>query len=241
MIELKNVRKTFGEKVVLDDLSLAFRPGEKVFVLGKSGTGKSVLLKHIVGLMDPDHGEIWVDGTDVTTLTEDQLYDVRKNCGMVFQYPALLDSLTIYENIALALPELDRQHAKLQEAIVEKLEWVGLGGDVLGKFPTELSHTVQKRAAVARTLVTSPKHLLFDEPTTGMDPIVTRLLNQLILDLAERTQATILVVSHDLKSAFEVADRIVLLDKGRAVFDGGAAAFPESSHPLARAFLAGAK
>jgi phospholipid/cholesterol/gamma-HCH transport system ATP-binding protein len=227
MIQLKNISKKFGDKAVLNDLSLEFPPGEKVFVLGRSGTGKSVLLKHIVGLLEPDAGQVWVDGHEVTALSEDELVSIRRSCGMVFQYPALLDSLTLFENIALGLPQFPEDSEELKNGIIEKLEWVGLTASVLEKYPTELSHTVQKRAAIARTLALDPKHLLFDEPTTGMDPIVTRLLNQ----------ATVIVVSHDLKSAFEVADRIILLDQGRAVFDGKTAEFRESSHPLAQAFL----
>jgi phospholipid/cholesterol/gamma-HCH transport system ATP-binding protein len=239
MIELKKVSKSFGDKKVLKSLSLTIPIGQRCFILGKSGTGKSVLLKNIVGLMRPDEGEVLVDGLAVTSMSEKELTEIRKRCGMVFQFPALIDSLDAYENVSFGLRShgLCKDEDEIRERVLKNLEIVGLSATVFPKFPSEMSYGMQKRVSIARTLAVGPEYVLFDEPTTGMDPIVTSYLNDLILDISKRLSVTCVVVSHDLKSAFKVGERFVLLDQGSAVFDGSKAELQASEVRLARDFL----
>lgn len=239
MIAFKHVSKRFGDNVVLDDLSLDFPRNEIVFLIGRSGMGKSVLLKHIVGLLRPDSGEIWIDDVEVTRLPEAQYHDIRKKCGMVFQNPALLDSLTVYENVAFGVRAhrlLDDEKA-IRRRVVEKLKSVNLGESVLSRYPTELSFGQQKRVSLARTLAVEPRYLLFDEPTTGLDPVSTASINKLILDLTRQLEATAIVVSHDMHCALAIADRIYLLNKGKIVEAGKPTDFLKSDSLLAKEFL----
>jgi phospholipid/cholesterol/gamma-HCH transport system ATP-binding protein len=238
MIQFKNLVKRFGERTVLKGLSLDIREGEILFILGTSGTGKSVLLKNIVGLLRPDEGQIWIDGQEVSKLSEEEYLPVRKKCGMVFQHPALFDSLTIYENVAFGL----RRHYELAEPeIAEKvkkaLSLVHLQG-VEQKMPAQISYGMQKRVSLARTVALEPQILLFDEPTTGLDPITTNAVNQLILDLSRSLKTTSLVVSHDMQCALSIADRIVVLDQGNIVALGTPAEMKNSSVPLVKDFMA---
>jgi phospholipid/cholesterol/gamma-HCH transport system ATP-binding protein len=239
MIAFKNLVKRFGSRTVLNGISLDIKEGEIVFVLGTSGTGKSVLLKNIVGLMRPDEGEIWIDGQEVSRISEEDYFPIRKKCGMVFQHPALFDSLTVFENVAFGL----RRHEglegeELNTRVRRSLELVGLAaGGVEAKLPVEISYGMQKRVSLARTVAVQPRILLFDEPTTGLDPITTTAVNRLILDLSRTLKTTSVVVSHDMNCAFEIADRIVVLDKGSIVEQGTPSELKRSQQPLVKDFL----
>ncbi|MBS1968983.1 MAG: ABC transporter ATP-binding protein [Bdellovibrionales bacterium] len=238
MISFKNLIKRFGERTVLKGLSLDIREGEILFILGTSGTGKSVLLKNLVGLLRPDEGEIWIEGQEVSRLSEEEYLPIRKKCGMVFQHPALFDSLTIYENVAFGL----RRHFRLEEdeihrRVTKALSLVHLSG-IENKKPAEISYGMQKRVSLARTVALEPKILLFDEPTTGLDPITTNAVNQLIQDLSRTLKTTSLVVSHDMQCALSIADRIVVLDQGNIVALGTPEEMKHSKVPLVRDFMA---
>ncbi len=238
MIQFDRVVKRFGERVVLKGLSFTIREGEILFVLGTSGTGKSVLLKNIVGLLRPDEGDIWVDGQEVSRLAEESYFPVRKKCGMVFQHPALFDSFTVFENVAFGL----RRHygmgeGEIRARVRECLELVNLVG-VERKMPAEISYGMQKRVSLARTVAIEPRILLFDEPTTGLDPVTTNAVNRLILDLSRQLKTTSIVVSHDMHCALAIADRIMVLDQGQIVAQGAPRDLMRSEHPLVRDFLA---
>lgn len=238
MLKYRGLVKRFGDRTILKGIDLHIREGEIVFILGTSGTGKSVLLKNTVGLLRPDEGEIWVDGQEISKFDEVRLQDVRKICGMVFQHPALFDSLTIFENVAFGL----RKHYNLPEdeirARVEKaLRLVNLQG-VERKLPAQISYGMQKRASLARTVALEPKVLLFDEPTTGLDPVTTTAVNSLIQTLSRTLKTTSVVVSHDMTCALSIADRIVVLDKGQIVEQGTPDELKKSQVPLVRDFLA---
>jgi phospholipid/cholesterol/gamma-HCH transport system ATP-binding protein len=237
MIEFKNVVKRFGERTILKGISFHVLKGEILFILGTSGTGKSVTLKNIVGLLRPDEGEIWIDGKEVSHLTEEEYYPVRKMCGMVFQHPALFDSLTIFENVAFGL----RKHEHLTEAdivtrVSRALELVHLRA-IEQKLPQDISYGMQKRVSLARTIAIEPRVLLFDEPTTGLDPVTTSAINKLILDLSRKLQTTSVVVSHDMKCALEIADRVLVLDQGLVIENALTKDLRNSKAPLVQDFL----
>lgn len=241
-IRFEKVSKSFGSKKVLDRVSFEVKTGEIHFILGKSGMGKSVTLKHIVGVLKPDEGEVFVDDEEVTQLTDDELGRVRKKCGMVFQHPALLDSLTVFENIAFGLRTQQKLAAPLtekeiQEIVLENLGLVHLETDILFRLPQEISYGMQKRVSLARTLAPKPSYLLFDEPTTGLDPITTNAVNDLILDLSRKLQVTSLVVSHDMGSALKIADQILVLDQMKVLTHGPVSAIKESKEPLIQEFI----
>lgn len=244
-IQFEAVSKAFGSKRVLQEVSFTVEPGEILFILGKSGVGKSVTLKHIVGVLRPDGGKVRVDGQDVHQLDENGLADVRRKCGMVFQQPALLDSLTIYQNVSFGLrtPQFTRSlpqtltEAQLRERVISTLALVHLGPEILEKKPPEISYGMQKRVSLARTLATQPQYLLFDEPTTGLDPITTNAVNDLILELSRRLKVTSVVVSHDMSCALKAADRILVLDQGRILAIGTTSEIRRSKEPLIRDFL----
>lgn len=238
MIEFKKVFKAFGSKQVLAGMSFSVERGEVVFLLGRSGAGKSVCLKHLVGLVQPDRGEVWVDGQQVSGLSEKEFFEVRRKCGMVFQFPALLDSLSVYDNIAFGL----RAHGLVgpdeeRASVVKALASVNLGESQLKKFPPELSFGTQKRVSIARTLAIRPQYLLFDEPTTSLDPVSTAGIHALIAALSRNLNVTALVVSHDMAGALSVADRILLVDQGKVVDQGTPEQMRASAHPLTREFL----
>jgi len=238
MISFRNVRKSFGEREVLKGITFEVPEGQILFILGTSGTGKSVLLKTIVGLLKPTSGEILIDGQDVAPLTELQMFPVRRMCGMVFQQPALFDSLTIFENVAFGmrkhLPDLTED--KIAARVKECLSLVHLR-DIESKKPQEISYGMQKRVSLARTVAVSPRILLFDEPTTGLDPVTTNAINNLILELSRKLNTTSLVVSHDMQCALAIADHIIVLDKGEIVEQGSPADLKKSKQPLVVDFL----
>ncbi len=240
MIEIRGLKKRLGRKVVLDGVDLEVEKGETLVVLGPSGTGKSVLLKHIIGLMAPDAGSIKIDGEEVVGLTDAEMNRVRRRFGMLFQSAALFDSMTVGENVALPMLEHDRSMGPEERArrVRERLEWVGLKG-VEHMKPASLSGGMRKRVGLARALALDPEYILYDEPTTGLDPIMADIINQLIRDLQKQLGVTSVVVTHDIKSADTVADRMVLLYQGHVVFTGT----PDETHatrdPMVRQFLAG--
>jgi len=239
MIEFKQVTKSFGDRKVLDQVTFKVARGEIVFIIGKSGVGKSVLLKNIVGLLRPDQGQIWVEKEEVSHLDEQGWFRIRRMCGMVFQNPALLDSLTVFENIAFGLRahRFYSSEAELEKKVRDMLTLVHLGPEIVSRYPGELSFGMQKRASIARTLVLRPAYVLFDEPTTGLDPIVTYSINQLIQELSHRLRVSSLVVSHDMHCALEIADRILMLHEGRVVMEGTPAQVLKSEVPMVREFL----
>ena len=240
MIEIIDLHKNFGKKQVLTGVNLTVREGETVVIIGGSGTGKSVLLKHILGLIEPDEGRVVVDGIEVDSVRGEELYLLRKKFGMVFQGGALFDSLTVAENVGLAL----REHSNLSEneileTVREKLSLVGLSG-VENQKPAELSGGMRKRVALARALSTEPEVMLYDEPTTGLDPIMADVINELILDLKKHLGNTALVVTHDMNSAYKVADRICMLYKGKIVWDAPVEETKNTRDPVVRQFITGA-
>ncbi len=238
MIQFQDVHKSFGSRKILNGISFQVEKSEIVFLLGTSGTGKSVCLKHMVGLIRADQGQILIDGVDVAKLSEEELSPVRRRCGMVFQQPALFDSLTVFENVAFgARRHLKMSEDKLKTHVKETLAKVGLH-DIEDKLPTEISYGMQKRVSLARTLAVGPDILLFDEPTTGLDPQTTRAINHLIRNLSRQLQTTSVIVSHDMQCALEIADRIIVLDKGGVVEMGTPEQLKESSVPLVQDFLA---
>jgi phospholipid/cholesterol/gamma-HCH transport system ATP-binding protein len=237
-ISLRGVEKSFGGKRVLRGVDLEVMEGETVVVLGGSGEGKSVLLRHINGLERPDAGQVWVDGHRLNALSEDQLFPIRREVAMVFQLGALFDSLTVFGNVSYPIREHgERDEARIRRRVDEVLEMVELKQEVAKLYPAELSGGMQKRVALARALALEPKAVLYDEPTTGLDPLVTRRINLLIRNLQTRLGFTSVVVTHDLKSAFMVGDRFALLDQGRIRFSGTAAEVRSTDDELMREFV----
>jgi phospholipid/cholesterol/gamma-HCH transport system ATP-binding protein len=238
-IEIKGVWKRLGTKDVLRGVDLAVQRGESVVIIGRSGTGKSVLLKHVVGLMDPDKGSVCVNGMDVPSLSAAELLSLRTQIGMLFQGGALFDSLSVGENIGLPL----REHTKMPEAQVElvvreKLRLVGLEG-AEDMSPSKLSGGMKKRAALARALALNPKVMLYDEPTTGLDPITADLINRLLRRLQERLGIASISVTHDMRSAYHIADRIAMLHEGRIHAVGTPAEIQATRDPAVRQFIEG--
>lgn len=220
IIKVENLIKSFGERKILNDISFQVSKGEIVFVLGQSGTGKSVLLKCLVGLLIPDSGEIQIDQLRLKNRSEKDFQEVRRKCAMVFQNPALFDSLTIEENISFGLKRLTKLNSNDVSAKIKKvLESVQLAQSILLKKPHEISFGQQKRVSLARSLVLEPEILLFDEPTTGLDPVSTTAINRLIGFISEEYKTTSLVVSHDMQCAFDIAHRVLFLDKGQIIYD----------------------
>jgi phospholipid/cholesterol/gamma-HCH transport system ATP-binding protein len=213
VIIFRDVYKSFGDKHVLQGFSLEVRDGETMVILGYSGTGKSVALKHIVGLMDPDRGEVEVDGRIVHSLDRKGLRELRSSIGYVFQFAALFDSMTVAENIALGLKRQGHPESEIEDRIRESLALVDMQGSE-ARYPAELSGGMRKRIGIARAIALRPKFILYDEPTTGLDPVTTAVIDQLMVRARERLGVTGVVVTHDLKSAYRVADRIAMLYHG---------------------------
>jgi phospholipid/cholesterol/gamma-HCH transport system ATP-binding protein len=240
LIELRNLHKRFGRLVVLDGVNLNIETGERLVVIGASGTGKSVMLKHIVGLLKPDAGEVWFDGQRTDMLPEADLVPIRKRFGFLFQMSALFDSLTCAENVAFPLMEhTAKSREEIEDLAQQKLTMVGLP-DVGTKLPSQLSGGQRKRVALARAIAMSPQVVLYDEPTTGLDPIRSDVINELILKLSRELNITSLVVTHDMASAFKIATRIVMLYHGKVVFNGTPEDAKEAEdNDILRRFIAG--
>jgi phospholipid/cholesterol/gamma-HCH transport system ATP-binding protein len=240
MIEVRDLWKSFGDKEVLRGISLDIARGQTYVVLGASGSGKTVLLKHVIGLLRPDRGEVRVDGREISRLQGRALTEARQAFGMVFQGAALFDSMTVLDNVAFPLREKRRgiPGEELRARVVESLRVVDLGEDVLELWPSQLSGGMRKRVALARALVADPKVVLYDEPTTGLDPITTDSVDQMILRTKERLGVTSMVISHDIASAFRVADRLAVLYDGRIAAQGTPDEVRRSADPYVRRFLA---
>ena len=239
IIQFKNVHKQFHRLVVLKGLSMEIEAGKCLVVIGASGTGKSVLLKHIVGLLRPDEGEVWFDRHRIDTLPERELMNVRKRIGFLFQMSALFDSMNVQRNVAFPLEEHTHLSPSEVSAIVEsKLAMVGLPG-IGSKMPSELSGGQKKRVALARAIALNPEIILYDEPTTGLDPVRADVINELIIKLQRELRVTSIVVTHDMHSAFKIADRIVMLHEGRIVYDGTPHEILDSKEESVRRFVMG--
>jgi phospholipid/cholesterol/gamma-HCH transport system ATP-binding protein len=239
LIELRHVSKRFGRLVVLQKIDLNIEAGTSVVIIGGSGTGKSVLLKHIVGLLQPDSGEVWFSGQRIDNLTEYKLSQIRARFGFLFQMGALFDSMSVEDNIAFPLVEHTRKKPEeIQSIVRQKLALVGLP-DAGKKMPSELSGGQRKRVALARAIALGPEVILYDEPTTGLDPIRSDTINELIIKLQHEMQVTSIVVTHDMQSAFKIADRIVMLHEAHLIFDGTPHEIRHSDNPIVRRFIHG--
>ncbi|HTK79029.1 MAG TPA: ATP-binding cassette domain-containing protein [Rhizomicrobium sp.] len=239
-VELRGVKKRFGPKVVLDGVDLKIDHGQSLVVIGGSGTGKSVMIKCVLGILRPDAGEIFVDGEEVTRLRGAARDKVLKKFGMLFQGAALFDSLPVWENVAFGLIQgrgMDRRRAK--DVAIEKLAKVGLGSDVAMLSPAELSGGMQKRVGLARAIAADPEIIFFDEPTTGLDPIMADVINDLIVSTVKDLGITTLSITHDLVSARKIADRIAMLYKGKIIWDGPTAEIDDSGNPYVDQFIHG--
>jgi phospholipid/cholesterol/gamma-HCH transport system ATP-binding protein len=238
MILVKGLSKQFEGHQVLRSLNLEVEKGETMVVMGRSGCGKSVLLKLIMGLLEPDEGEIWVDGQEITDLTEKQMDQVRKRFGMVFQSSALFDSLTVGENVGFSLSRhTDMDREQVGQVVGEKLQLVGLRG-IEEVMPVDLSGGMKKRVSLARAISMDPEIILYDEPTTGLDPITADEINRLIAELHARLKVTSIVVTHDMKSAFSVGTKMAMLHDGKIIASGTPGEFRENTEPIVRGFLA---
>jgi len=238
-ISIRGLTKSFGAQTVLEDITFDVPKGKVTVLLGPSGTGKSVFLKHLVGLLKPDRGEIWIDGKNVPALSEKELYQVRRKFGVLFQDGALFGSMNIYDNVAFPLREhTKKRESEIKDIVDEKLTMVGLIG-AEKKLPGEISGGMKKRAGLARGLVLDPEIVLFDEPDSGLDPVRTAFLNELIIDLNRQLEATFMVVTHDISTAKRVADYIGMLYRRNLVRFGPAHEMFESDIPVVRQFLAG--
>jgi len=236
MIQFHSVSKRFGDKVVLSGFSLLIPEGETTVLMGYSGTGKSVALKHIVGLLEPDQGHVEVDGQIVGDLGYEELMDLRRHVGYVFQFAALFDSLTVRDNLSLGLKRQGLESNVIARRVGESLELVELP-DVADRYPSELSGGMRKRVGIARAIALRPSYILYDEPTTGLDPVTTVAMDELMIRARRELGATSIVVTHDLESAFTIADRIAFLYEGRIQQVGTVQQIRQSADPLVREFI----
>ncbi|MDQ3388332.1 MAG: ABC transporter ATP-binding protein [Gemmatimonadota bacterium] len=238
-IELHDIHKAFGPKKILRGLSLAVEDGETLSLVGFSGAGKSVTLKHIAGLLKPDRGSVQVDGKEVPTLPREELYELRREMGYVFQFAALFDSMTIAQNLAMGLTKQGgRSVDEIRARVTESLDRVELSG-FEERLPAELSGGQRKRAGLARAIAFRPKYLLYDEPTSGLDPVTTTVIDRLILKMKEELGVTSLVITHDMASAYRISDRIAMLYEGRVVEVGTPDEIRATESPIVRGFIEG--
>ncbi len=239
MIQLVDVHKAFGPKEVLRGFTLDVREGETMVIIGYSGTGKSVAIKHIVGLLEPDEGTVFVDGQEVPALTRPELYALREKIGYVFQFAALFDSLSIGDNVAMGLRKQGTMsEAQIRDRVAEVLALVDLPG-VEDKFPAELSGGMRKRVGIARAIAMRPKYLLYDEPTTGLDPVTSAVIDDLMVRMRDKLGVTSIVITHDMRSAYHVGTRIAMLYEGRVRQVGTVDEIRQSTDPIVRQFIEG--
>ncbi len=238
MIRLVDIHKAFGSKPVLTGFTLDVVEGETMVIIGYSGTGKSVAIKHIVGLLEPDRGTVFVDGQEVPTLRRNELADLRSNVGYVFQFAALFDSLTVAENLAMALERRRRLSPESRRRVSEALELVDLRGTE-DRYPAELSGGMRKRVGIARAIVRRPKYILYDEPTTGLDPVTAAVIDELMVRMRERLGVTSVVITHDMRSAYTVGSRIAMLYQGTVRQVGTVAEIRNTADPVVRQFVEG--
>jgi len=236
---LKDIHKSFGDQQVLKGVNITVGRGEAIAIIGQSGCGKSVLLKHVIKLLEPDRGLVWFDGREVDSLSTSELVEVRQRFGMLFQSAALFDSMTVEENVGLGLTEQRRlSKKKIHERVMEKLEMVRLAS-AAEKHPAELSGGMRKRVGLARAIANDPEVLLYDEPTTGLDPITSDVINDLIVELNEKLKVTSIAVTHDMRSAFKIANRIIMLYRGVVAFDGSPEETRSTTDPVVVQFING--
>jgi phospholipid/cholesterol/gamma-HCH transport system ATP-binding protein len=239
MIRLVDIHKSFGKQKVLDGLNLTVEKGKTTVIIGRSGGGKSVLLKHIIGLIRPDSGQVIVEGEDITVLNDKDLNEVRKKFGMLFQEAALFDSMNVAENVAFPLREhTNMSSEEIMDSVRDRLAAVGLSG-VEEKMPSELSGGMRKRVGLARALAMRPQIVLFDEPTTGLDPVMTEAINHLIVETQRAFNLTCVVISHDIQSVFEIGHRVAMLYEGRIIEYGTPEEVRASRNPVMVQFLTG--
>jgi phospholipid/cholesterol/gamma-HCH transport system ATP-binding protein len=239
VIELVNLYKSFGKKHVLRGVSLKVEKGESMVVIGGSGSGKSVLIKHIIGILKPDEGAVLIEAVDIAKLKENELYEVRKKFGMLFQGAALFDSLSVWENVSFALMRQNKITEKEAKTIAtEKLRMVGLVG-VEDLMPSELSGGMKKRVSLARAIAHEPEILLYDEPTTGLDPIMADAINELIIEMKQHLSVTSVAITHDMNSAYKIADRIAMLYEGRIIEAGTPDEIKNTKNAIVKQFITG--
>lgn len=237
-VQIRNLVKTFGRDQVLKGVNLTVPEGKVTVILGFSGAGKSVLMKHLLGLMRPTSGEISIFGQSINDFTEEQFKTLRRDFGMLFQHSALFDSMSVYDNVAFPLREHSlKSEREIEATVTELLGSVGLNEDRYWRLPSEISGGMQKRVALARAMALQPKIVLFDEPTTGLDPIMTKTVDHLILNETKKRKFTSIVISHDIFSTFRIADQIAFLHQGQVLMAGSPSEFRASDHPLIREFF----
>ena len=239
MIEVKNLFKSYGGKGVLSDISLSVSHGQSIAIVGKSGAGKSVLLRCLIGLVKPDNGTIYVDNKLINTMNFSQLQKIRSSIGMVFQFGALFDSMTVGENISLALQKLTNLNKnEIQERVYNSLEEVDMTGTE-DLMPAELSGGMKKRVGIARAIAIKPAYLFYDEPTTGLDPVMTDSINRLIHKFQDTGEVTSVIITHEMRTVYDVADRVLLLHEGRIQYDGFPDTINNVDDPVVQQFITG--
>ena len=239
VVELRDVHKQFEEKKVLDGMSLQVEPCDRLVIMGQSGSGKSTILRLILGIMQPDSGSVFFQQFEITRLPRRKLQQVRQRIGMVYQYSALLSSRNVRDNVALPLEELtEKSPEEIDEIVETKLDLVGLAGSK-EQMPSELSGGMRKRVSLARALVMEPELILFDEPSAGLDPVISSVIDELIIDLTEKSKVTSIIVTHDMGSAFHIGTRMAMLYQGKIIEDAEPEQFKRSKNPVVAQFLSG--
>ena len=239
MVELREVKKQFEDKKVLDGVSLTVGPEERLVIMGQSGSGKSTILRVILGMLQPDAGTVFFKQFEITRLKRRKLQQVRRHIGMVYQYSALLSSRNVRDNVALPLEELtDKSRKEIDEVVDQKLDLVGMK-DAMELMPSELSGGMRKRVSLARALALEPELILFDEPTAGLDPVIASVIDELIINLSEKSKVTSITVTHEMASAFRIGTRMAMLYQGKVIEDADPETFKQSQNPVVRQFLSG--